>query len=85
MIFTSFCEVNILAYKTDYTKVLFRTIQYGFYGLISATTKKSQNLLTTHNIFFPKKYKHVHPSCSHIIVAQFVLKKISCWPIVCYK
>ncbi len=31
-----------------------------------------QNLLTTH-IFFLKKYKHVHPSWSHNIVAKFVL------------
>ncbi len=47
----------------------------------------SQNLLTTHNIFFLKKYKHVHPSWSHNIVAKFVLntKTNTCWSLVCYK
>ncbi len=45
-----------------------------------------QNLLTTHNIFFLKKYKHVHPSWSHNIVAKFVLntKTNTCWSLVCY-
>ncbi len=41
----------------------------------------------SHNSFFLKKYKHVHPSWSHNIVAKFVLntKTNTCWSLVCYK